>query len=201
MIKSDRELLSQARVALEQNQGEVAQGILVNLVVEQPRNEEAWVLLAQTFSDLDRKMECIQRARQANPFSSLIAEAVEQIKSEILQSAFSETKTPVPVSASETSNPALARALLEAADALAKATVMTTEPMETRDFGAELVLLLERAHLYEPILTRRWTNSAGRTALVKYERALTLFIVNLPQNDPQVTSLRELRQRALDLFK
>lgn len=199
----ERDLLAQARAALEQNQPDTAQGLLVNLVVEQPRNEEAWVLLAQTFADLERRMECIQRAREFNPYSAIIAEAIQNLKAEILQTAFSETKPP-PLAANSKTNPLdaeLARAMLDAADVLAQATVQTTEPKATCEYGLELVQLLERAAARDAFTTHRWVAASGRAALVKYERALTVFIVNLAQDDAQLAPLRAQRQRALDLFK
>ncbi|MBI4762074.1 MAG: hypothetical protein HY780_12780 [Chloroflexi bacterium] len=193
-----------ARRALQDHRAEEAQGILVNLVVREPRNEEAWVLLAQTFGDLERRMECLQQARQANPFSSVIADAIQQLKIELLNAAFgtppaapSAVSTPDSVS----SNPELAQTLLDSANSLAQAILMATEPIATRNFGLEFVHLLERAHTYDATLTRRWVNTAGRAALVKYERAITQLLTNLPQNDAQVATLRAQRQRALDFFK
>lgn len=208
-------LLPQAHAALERHQTDEAQGILVSIVIEEPHNEEAWLLLAQTFDDLERRMECMQRARQLNPNSAPIAAAIQELKTQISNTAFGQSPPPIAettvtastaaaptVSASPpTANPALAQLLLDAANLLAHATVMTTEPLETRAVGLELVYLLERAQNYDSVQTHRWTLSAGRAALVKYEKALTQLLTNMPQQDPQVSVLREQRQRALDFFK
>jgi hypothetical protein len=165
-------------------------------------------MLAQTFDDLERRMECIQRARQANPNSATIALAIQELKNQISTSAFGQppAETTAPLSpAADTStpatNPALAQLLLDAAKLLAHATVMSSAALETRAVGMELVYLLERAQTHDVVLTRRWTSSAGHAALVKYEKALTQLLTNMPLHDPQIALLREQRQRALDLFK
>jgi hypothetical protein len=64
-----------------------------------------------------------------------------------------------------------------------------------------LVARVEQAIRRDEPTARRWARSAGRDALVKYERALTLLIANLPQADPQLPLLRDQRQKALALFK
>jgi hypothetical protein len=198
------DLLTQARVALAGHRADEAQGILVNLVVAQPRNEEAWLLLASTFDNLERRMECLQRARELNPYSPLIVTAIQELKAELASAAFGQAK-PAPNASTEplppAINPALAKTLLDAADLLTHAALMTTEPLALRDVGLELVHLLERAQQYDSVVTRRWVASAGRAALVKYEKALTQLLINLPQDDAKVASLRAERQHALDLFK
>ncbi|MCI0477206.1 MAG: hypothetical protein L0Y55_13240, partial [Anaerolineales bacterium] len=178
--------------------------ILVNLVTREPRNPEAWVLLAQTFGDLDRRMECLQQARQANPFSLVIANAIQDLKAELSNAAFGTNAAPVndaPANENVNSNPELAQTLLDSANPLAQAILMATEPVSTRNLGLEFVHLLERAQSYDATLTRRWANTAGRAALVKYERAVTQLLTNLPHNDPHVAALRAQRQQALDFFK
>lgn len=206
-------LLSQAHAALERHAVDEAQGILISLVVAESRNEEAWLLLARTFDDLERRMECMQRARQSNPNSAAIALAIQELKAQISNSAFGQPLPATETASISTPNenfskspasdadPELAQIFLDAAAILAQATIMTTEPLRTRVVGAELVRLLERAQQYDAILARRWASSAGRAALVKHEKALTQLLINMPQQDPQISYLREQRQRALDLFK
>ena len=53
----------------------------------------------------------------------------------------------------------------------------------------------------DAVKTRRWARTAGRGALIKYEKALTSFIVNLPRDDPQLPLLRQQRQLALQHLK
>lgn len=196
--------MAQARAALERHETEEAQGILINLIVGEPRNEEAWILLADTFDDVERRMECMQRARQANPSSARIASKIQEIKTQVAGEMFGAPTAAAPApTPTETpaANAALAQILLDAANVLAQATVMATDIVATREVGFELAHLVERASSYDAIVTRRWTNSAGRAALTKYEKALTQLLTNMPQNDPQIAGLREQRQRALDLFK
>jgi len=202
--ENEHQLLIAAQNALHENRAEEAQGILVNLVARDPRNEEAWVLLAQTFGDLEHKRECLQQARQANPYSPVIASAIQDLKAELLNAAFG-TPPPAPnntaASVNPSADPTLAQALLDSATPLAQTILMTTDPIATRSLGLEYAHLLERAYAYDATLTRRWANTAGRAALVKYERALTQLLTNLPHNDPQVAVLRAQRQQALDFFK
>ncbi len=203
--------LAQAHAALERHETEEAQGILVSVVVDEPHNQDAWLLLASTFDDLERRMECMQRARQANPSSAQIAQAIQELKTQIYQDMFgqpqSETPAAPPTAAasaeapSPASNPALAQLLLDAANLIAHATIMTMEPLQTRALGVELVYLVERAQRYDALLTHRWASTTGRAALVKYEKALTQLLTNMPLQDPQALGLREQRRRALDLFK
>ncbi|MCG3139661.1 MAG: hypothetical protein HDKAJFGB_00555 [Anaerolineae bacterium] len=204
--------LPQARAALERHETEEAQGILISIVVDEPHNQDAWLLLANTFDDLERRMECMQRARQMNPNSAQIALAIQELKTHIYQDAFGQPQPETPAAPSaapaapqpETpaaSQPELAQLLLDAANLFVHATIMTMEPLETRAFGAELVHLVERARHYDALRAHRWANTTGRAALVKYEKALTQLLTNMPHQDPQVLGLREQRQRALDLFK
>lgn len=202
--ENDRDLLAEARSALDEQRADEAQGILVNLVARNPRNEDAWVLLARTFQDLERRMECLQQARQANPFSSEIANAIQILKAELVNAAFATPPAPsnnAPPTDNTNGDRELAQTLLDSANPLAQALLMTTEPAATRNLGLEFAHLLARAHAYDATLTRRWANTAGRAALVKYEKALTQLLTNLPQNDPQVAALRARRQQALDFFK
>lgn len=187
--------MAQARRALNERRADDAQGILINLIVSEPRNDEAWILLASTFDDQERRMECLQRGRKNNPYSESILGAIQELKTEFLNAAFGAT------SVSNEPNPALVDTLLETCETIAQSIIMTSEPGTARMLGLELVHLLERARHHDAIRARRWATSAGRAALVKYERALSQFIANLPQNDPQLTALREQRQHALDMFK
>lgn len=208
------DLLPQARAALERHETEQAQGLLISIVVDDPHNEEAWLVLAETFDDLERRMECMQRARQLNPNSATIALAIQELKTLVSNSAFGqmppavEPAPPVPATPALTTappapppNPELAQILVAAANVIAQAIIMTMEPLQTRRAGAELVHLLERAQSCDAVLTRRWANTTGRAALVKYEKALTQLLTNMPQQDPQISLLREQRRQALDLFR
>ena len=91
--------------------------------------------------------------------------------------------------------------MLEGVETLAKAVMMSVEPLATRTLGLELVQVIEQAMRHDETQARRWAHSGGRDALVKYERTLSTLITNLPQHDPQLPSLREARQRALELFR
>src|SRR5919202_6226861 len=72
-------LMDQARRALREARPDDAQAFLINIVAVDPRDDEAWMLLADTFSDLDKKRECLERARAINPLNRTIARALEQL--------------------------------------------------------------------------------------------------------------------------
>jgi hypothetical protein len=111
---------------------------------------------------------------------------------------------PVPVILEPDSNSSaqnLLQPLFEYAQAIVQAIMMTTEPVDTRNIGYELLKLLEEAHVHNAVYARRWARSSGRTALVKYEKALTSMITGLPRDDPQLWELRDQRRQALDYLK
>lgn len=194
--------MAQARRALREERLEDAQGILVNIVVQEPRNDEAWVLLAETIPDPERKMECLERARRIDPRNPATLRIIQALNEQIAQAAFGQVVKPPATGADMAPNhPELAGPLLEHADTIAHAVILTTEPAATRALGLDLVHHIESALRHDETRTRRWARSAGRDALVKYEKALTMLITNSPQHDPQLTPLREARQRALDLLK
>lgn len=199
MILPESELIVQARRAMREERLDDAQGILVNLVVTEPDNDEAWILLAETLRDPERKLECLEHARRIDPHNPATKRAIEEAQQQIAQAAFGTLASKN--NAQDASHPELADPILEYGETVAHAVIMTTDPAATRSAGIELIYLLERAQRHDPTRTRRWAASAGRGALVKYEKALTLIITNLPQNDPQLSTLREQRQRALDFFK
>src|ERR671932_444368 len=72
-------LMEQARRALREERPDDAQAFLINIVATNPRDDEAWMLLADTFSDLNKKRECLERARAINPLNRTIARALEQL--------------------------------------------------------------------------------------------------------------------------
>lgn len=211
----ESELMAQARRALREERMDDAQGILVNIVVREPANDEAWLLLAESLKDPARKMECLERARRIDPRNPATLRAIRILRDEIAQSAAgqappvpgvpSPAETPAPVEtpppAAPLPPPDLAGPLLVRADAMAQAIILSIEPNATRVLGPELVNMVEQAFRQDERRARRWARTAGRDALVKYEKTLTILITNLPQNDPQLAALREARQRALDLFK
>lgn len=206
LFETESEMMAQARRAVREGRPDDAQGILVNVVVHEPDNDEAWILLAETLSDPERKIECLERARRVNPRNPAIQRAIAELQASAAAAAFGQTLEAAasngspPGSASST-RPELAAPLLEQAELVARAIRMTTEPTATRQLGLDMVYILDQARRHDDTTTRRWARSAGRDALVKYERALTILITNLPLGDSQLAALREQRQRALELFR
>lgn len=196
--------MAQARRALREGRLEDAQGILVNVVVQEPSNDEAWLLLADTVQDPQRKMECLEHARRIDARNPATQRAIQQLQNEIAQAEFgappAESKDQAPpVRIADRAE--LAGPLLEYAATIAQAVMMSVEPSATRTLGLELVHQIEQALRHDEMRARRWARSAGRDALVKYERALTTLITNLHHNDAQLGLLRDQRQRALELMK
>lgn len=224
----ESELLTAARRALERGRVAEAQGLLVSLVVSEPLNDEAWLMLAGTMADAERKLECLEHARRIDPQNPVTLSAIAAFKTAVKPAAFGGDGRPgkqagesraekaeeaAGASAmgdagpgangggSEAKRRELAGALLEQAADVARRVVLSAEPNGTRRLGLELTQTLEKARGCDAVATRRWTMSAGRGALVKYEKALTTLIANLPGNDPQLGPAREQRARALELFK
>ncbi len=211
MLQSESELLAQARRAIREERLDDAQGILINVVVFEPNNDEAWLLLATTMQDPERKLACLEKARRIDPNNAATRRAIEELQAEISQAVFraefnhhhSEpaAENATPTKSDPVTDTKHADVLLKYSESMAQAVIMTTDPADTRNLGVELVRALERARENDATRTRRWATSGGRSALVKYEKALTQLITNLPQNDPQISALREQRQRALNLLK
>lgn len=208
----ESELMAQARRALREERREDAQGFLVNIVIREPGNDEAWLLLAETITDPQRKMECLEKARRIDSRNPATQRAIQALQNEIAQAAFGQAPTPAAEAADAATaetfvpvqpppKPDLAVPLLEYAETIAHAVIMSIDPTATRTLGLELVHQIGLAARYDQVRARRWAHTAGRDALVKYEKALSTLITNLPQNDPQLVALREQRTRALDLFK
>lgn len=198
----ESEWMAQARRALREERLDDAQGILVNVVVQEPSNDEAWLMLAELIRDPERKMECLENARRIDPRNPATQRAIQALQAEIAQVAFGQTPAPTSPTVTEIPTlPDLAGPLLDYAETIAQAVIMSIEPSATRTLGLELVHQIEQALRHDETRARRWARSAGRDALVKYEKALTILITNLPQNDPQLATLREQRQHALNLFK
>lgn len=215
----ESELMAQARRARGENRLDDMQSILVNVVVQEPNNDEAWLLLAETIQDPEKKMECLERARRIDARNPATVRAIQQLRDEIAQAAFGPELAATAAEAIETAEmqtpqtlpadvvveipirPDFAGPLLEYAETLAKAIMMSLEPVATRALGLELVQLVEQAMRHDEMRARRWAHSAGRDALVKYEKTLSILITNLPQQDPQLPLLREARQRVLKVLK
>ncbi len=200
--------MNQARRAAREERFEDAQGILINVVVREPQNDEAWILLAEVLPSPERKMECLERARRISPRNPAVLRSIAELKAALEASAFEqELSVPADTAQSETlivpppARTELAVPLLEHGDVVARELMLTTEPSETRALGLEIVHLLDQATDYDPTAARRWARSAGHDALVKYERTVSILITNLPQSDPQLTGLRSQRQRALAFLK
>jgi hypothetical protein len=199
-------LMEQAHRALREQRNEDAQAILINIIVSEPEDDEAWLLLADAIADANKKRECLERARMINPSNSAILRALERLAAS--PPAGTAVKGEPPASA-ETVNPGSQTAkvtdsigpLLEHGVLIAQTVLMTTEAPDTRHVGWELVKVLSEAAARDAITTRRWARSAGRGALIKYEKALTTLIANLPRDDPQLPRLREQRQLALNHLK
>jgi hypothetical protein len=198
----ESELMAQARRALREERLDDAQGILVNIVVREPTNDEAWLMLAETIQEPERKLECLEKARRIDPRNPATQRAIQSLQNEIAQAAFGQAPLPVPTTSPEVpTRPELAGPILEYAEMIAHAVILSMEPTATRNLGLELVHQVEQGLRHDETRTRRWARSAGRDALVKYEKALSTLITNLPHHDPQLATLREQRHRALDLFK
>lgn len=200
----ESELMAQARRALREGRLDDAQGFLVNAGIQEPSNDEAWLLLAETIQDPERKMECLERARKIDPRNPATLRAIQELKENITKAAFSETSAAETVASAPQApktHPELADPLLEYAETIAQAVMMSVEPSATRTLGFELANQIEQALRHDETRTRRWARSAGRDALIKYEKGLSNLITNLPQNDSQLPTLRHERQRVLALFK
>lgn len=215
----ESELMAQARRARGEGRLDDMQSILVNVVVQEPNNDEAWLMLAETIQDPEKKMECLERARRIDPRNPATQRAIQQLRDEIAQAAFgpelaarsAEASVTTKEQTEETSaadvvveipiQPELAGPLLDYAETLAKSIMLSVEPVATRALGHELVQLVEQAMRHDEMRARRWVHSAGRDALVKYEKTLTTLITNLPHQDSQLPALRQARQRTLNLLK
>ena len=200
----ESELMAQARRALREGRLDDAQGFLINAGIQEPSNDEAWLLLAETIQDPERKMECLERARKIDPRNPATLRAIQDVKENITKAAFTEipaTETTASASQAPKTHRELADPLLEYAETIAQAVMMSVEPSATRTLGFELANQIESALRHDETRTRRWARSAGRDALVKYEKGLSILITNLPQNDTQLPALRQERQRVLALFK
>lgn len=199
----DNGLMDQARRALREGRPEDAQAVLINIVARAPENDEAWMLLADTLSDTEKKLDCLEHARRLNPHNSAVLRALAELKN--ATPAPQPVRAPAvradPIAKPSPAAPAMVEPLLEYGQAIAQSVVMTTEPMDTRSIGTQLMRILDQASQYDELVTRRWARTAGRNALLKYEKALTALITSLPFSDPQLQSLREQRRRALDWFK
>jgi tetratricopeptide (TPR) repeat protein len=198
-------LMEQARRALRETRTEDAQAILINVIVRQPEDDEAWLLLAEALSDETKKRECLERARSINPRNPAILRALETLGAvttrggEVDRAADADDRALPPLSNAPPHTDGIP--LLDYADTIAMTVMLTTDAQDTRNVGLELVRVLSQAAERDFVRTRRWARAAGRDALFKYEKALTHAIVNLAHDDPQLPHLRQERQRALDFMK
>lgn len=215
----ESELMAQARRARGEARLDDMQSILVNVVVQEPNNDEAWLMLAETIQDPEKKMECLERARRIDPRNPATLRAIQQLRDEIAQAAFgpgpgAQTAKVAAIDEQPTGElpaadvvveipiqPGLAGPLLDYAETLANSIMLSVEPVATRTLGHELVQLVEQAMRHDETRARRWAHSAGRDALVKYEKTLSVLLANLPQHDSQLPVLRQARQRTLNLLK
>lgn len=214
--------MAQARRARSEGRLDDMQSILVNVVVQEPNNDEAWLMLAEAIRDPEKKLECLERARRIDPRNPATLRAIKSLRDEIAQAAFgtadaqdadnddaavaSTDSMAAPTTSPEAGveipiQPDLAGPLLSYAEALAKSVMLSVEPTATRALGLELVQVIEQAMRHDNVRARRWAHSGGKDALVKYEKTLSTLLSNLPQQDPQLGPLRQARQRALALLK
>jgi hypothetical protein len=98
-------------------------------------------------------------------------------------------------------DPAPAAAILDESGALARELMLSIQPEETHLLGAALLGRLDEAAARDAVAVRRWARSAGRDALLKYEKALTATIASLPRDDSQLEGLRAQRHRALSYLR
>jgi len=68
--------LQQARDAIEADDKKTGQQLLAQLIKANPRHVKAWLLLAQTVDDDDKRRQCYQRALDINPHSFEAREAL-----------------------------------------------------------------------------------------------------------------------------
>ncbi len=203
--------MDQARRALHEERNEDAQAILINVIAREPEQDEAWLLLAEALSEPNKKRECLERARAINPRNRAISRALESLDLTIPPVVVEQKALPPPVRdvpaaalappPPDTVSQTDLQRLLEYGELVAQTILLTTEPPDTRNAGLELLKALDDATIHDQVTTRRWARSVGRSALVKFEKALTILISNLPYDDPQLPELREQRRRALDYLK
>ncbi len=204
-------LMDQARRALREERIEDAQAILINVIVREPEQDEAWLLLAEALSEPTKKRECLERARAINPRNRAILRALEHLDTTLTPTAADKPVPALTLPAGQPAPPDAPRMsgaaqeavqkLLDYGELIAQTILLTTEVPDTRNAGQELLGTLDRAAAQDRATTRRWARSIGRAALIKYEKALTTVIANLPHDDPGLTELRDQRQRALDYLK
>ena len=204
-------LIEQARRALREERSEDAQAILINVIVREPEQEEAWLLLAEALSDPGKKRECLERARAINPRNIAITRALDRLN---------ETAPPLPLPPapaapaakksappSHEPKPTVAPAqdpagrLLQRGEQIAQTLMLTMEPSDTQRAGGDLLKTLDEAATHDPMQTRRWARGVGRAALFKLEKVLSASIAGLPRDHPTLATLREQRQRALDYLR
>ncbi|MGB8646775.1 MAG: hypothetical protein WCF84_16160 [Anaerolineae bacterium] len=222
-------LMDQARRALREAHTEDAQAILINVIAREPEHEEAWILLAEAITDASKKRECLERARAINPRNRAILRALERLTplapspepaapSPRVTPSTPPTDPPAappsavreiiatPIQISAPLLPPEAGAgpiepLMEQAEAIMEALLLTKDLPGTREKGRDLLRVLDDAAMRDMSTTRQWARTVAREALLQFEKALTAAIAGLPQDDPQLAQLREQRHRALSYLR
>jgi thioredoxin-like negative regulator of GroEL len=87
-------LLEQAIIALDKDDAATAQALLARLLQAEPRNERAWLLMAEAQSEPERKRFCIEKALAINP-NNLMA---LQMRDELNPPAEAQAPPPQPTS-------------------------------------------------------------------------------------------------------
>lgn len=64
---SELDLLQQARESLQQGERDIAQKQLADLLLKNPKNEKAWMLMARVVETPKQKKDCYERAIKINP--------------------------------------------------------------------------------------------------------------------------------------
>lgn len=72
-------LKEQAKRALREARREDAQALLIHVIVTEPEDDEAWLLLAETLAETCKKRECLERARAINPRNPAILRALARL--------------------------------------------------------------------------------------------------------------------------
>ena len=128
------EMFSQAEKALEKGERGQARALLGRLLIQNPRNEAAWLLLARAVDQRAQAVECLERASQINPQNRQTAQALAALKHHQPSPAASLAAPPQPPKALAPSKPSATPqpAQLEKANPDLAATVVaprTAEPM------------------------------------------------------------------------
>lgn len=78
-MTTSAELLERAIAAMDAGQEAQAQGFLAQALQLDPRNERAWLLMAEAQADVERKRYCIERALALNPHHDLALQMMAKL--------------------------------------------------------------------------------------------------------------------------